>query len=371
MDYYALAGPLIRTLDAELAHGVTIAALRRGLVPRSCPAAEPLLAVELWGRRFPTPLGLAAGFDKNAEVADAMLAMGFGFVEIGTVTPEPQGGNPRPRLFRLPRDGAVINRMGFNNHGLAAVARRLAARREAGKTGLVGGNVGPNRGVASPAAACALAVATLAPLVDYLVVNVSSPNTPGLRGLQRRDELARLLDVVRQARDGAPRGPALSPTPLLVKVAPDLTAEECADIAHVVLHSGIDGLIATNTTIERPAGLVDRHRAESGGLSGAPLMVRSTAVLAEFHRLTEGRLPLIGVGGVASGADAYAKIRAGASLVQLYTALVYGGPALVGRIGRDLAALLRRDGFASPAEAVGVDARAGSAVDALRAGTAP
>ena len=261
----------------------------------------------------------------------------------------------------------MINRMGFNNDGLTVVERRLAHRREQGASGLVGGNVGPNRDAADPAAACAGATAVLAPLVDYVVVNVSSPNTPGLRALQRRTAIADLLGRVREARDGA--HPA---TPLLVKVAPDLDEEECADIAQVVLDAGIDGLIATNTTIERPPELRGRHARETGGLSGAPLFARSTRVLADFRRLTGGRLPLIGVGGIASGADAYAKIRAGASLVQLYTALVWDGPALVTRIAADLAALLRRDGFASVSEAVGADVDGGADEgSSLRAGTAP
>jgi dihydroorotate dehydrogenase len=351
MNPYALAGPLIRMLDAERAHGLAINALRLGLVPGAFRGSDPALAVSLWGRRFDNPIGLAAGFDKNAEVPDALLRCGFGFVEVGTVTPRPQAGNPRPRLFRLPEDQGVINRMGFNNDGIASVARRLSVRRERRMPGLVGGNIGPNRDAADPAAACAEAVAALAPLVDYLVVNVSSPNTPGLRSLQRREPLAALLGQVREARDRAHGS-----TPLLVKVAPDLTDEACADIAEVVLGFDLNGLIATNTTLERPDTLLGRHRGEAGGLSGRPLFARSTEVLATFRRLTGGRLPLIGVGGISSGADAYAKIRAGATLVQLYTALVWEGPTLVGRIAAELTALLRRDGFHSVMEAVGVDA---------------
>lgn len=365
MDTYTLAGPMLRMLDAERAHRLAVSALRWGLFPRPRQTADPLLAVHLWGRRFPNPIGLAAGFDKNAQVMDAMLRCGFGFVEVGTVTPRPQRGNPRPRLFRLPEDGAVVNRMGFNNQGLEKVVRRLTRRRQRGAPGLVGANIGPNRDADDPAVACAHAVAELAPLVDYLVVNVSSPNTPGLRALQRREPLAELLDRVREARDRVQ--PA---TPLLVKVAPDLTVGECEEIAHVVLERAIDGLIATNTTIARPVTLRGRHRAEAGGLSGRPLFDRSTEVLATFRRLTAGRVPLIGVGGVSSGSEAYAKIRAGATLVQLYTALVWQGPGLVGRIAADLAALLRRDGFASIMEAVGMDVDAGGAT-ALRAETAP
>jgi dihydroorotate dehydrogenase len=367
-DYYAFAGPLIRLLEPERAHQLTIVALRHGLVPHARgpqPRADVDLAVPLWGLRFPNPLGLAAGFDKNAEVADAMLALGFGFVEVGTLTPRPQPGNPRPRLFRLPEDAAVINRFGFNNDGVAAACARL--RRRARNLGFVGGNIGPNRDAADPAAACAEAAAAVAPLVDYLVVNVSSPNTPGLRALQQVQALADLLARVREARDAAAAGPSGRRPPLLVKVAPDLTAEERAGIAEVVLASGIDGLIATNTTIARPQGLRSRHQGEAGGLSGQPLFRRSTDVLADFYRLTHGRLPLIGAGGIASGADAYAKIRAGASLLQLYTALVYHGPGLVLRILRELADLLHRDGFTRVTNAIGADVHSAGAT----AGTAP
>lgn len=365
MNPYALAGPVIRLLDAERAHRLAITALHLDLVPCHRQISHPALAVSLWGRRFDNPIGLAAGFDKNAEVVDALLRCGFGFVEIGTVTPRPQAGNPRPRLFRLPEDQAVINRMGFNNDGVQAVARRLSARRGRARRGLVGGNIGPNRDDIDPAAACAEVAATLAPLVDYLVVNVSSPNTPGLRSLQRREPLAALIGRVREARDRAHCS-----TPLLVKVAPDLTEEECGDIADVVVDFGLDGLIATNTTVERPATLRGRSRGETGGLSGRPLFARSTEVLATFRRLTGGRIPLIGVGGISSGADAYAKIRAGATLVQLYTALVWQGPALVEGIAAELAALLRRDGFDSVAKAVGVDVD-GKDARSVTAGTAP
>lgn len=378
MDSYRLIGPVIRSFEAEFAHRLAIAALRNGLVPgaRAAPHRDPSafaagadLDVSLWGLRFPNPLGLAAGFDKNAEVVDAMLALGFGFVEVGTLTPEPQAGNPRPRLFRLPADRAVINRFGFNNQGVAAAVERLARRRRAGRSGLVGGNVGPNRNAADPASACASAVRTLAPVVDYLVVNVSSPNTPGLRALQRRADLTHLLERALQARNDVGREAGARPVPLLVKVAPDLSGDERAEVADVVLASGIDGLIATNTTIDRPRGLRSRRGGETGGLSGQPLYDRATEVLADFCRLTAGRLPLIGVGGVASGEQAYGKIRAGASLVQLYTALVYDGPGLVPRILADLARLLRRDGFARLSDAVGADVRGAAAP--LTAGTVP
>lgn len=352
IDLFPLAGPVLRALDPEKAHGATIALLRSGLVPAPSLPDDPALAQTLWGIRFSNPVGLAAGFDKNAEVPDAMLRQGFGFVEVGSVTPRPQPGNPRPRVFRLPAERAMINRYGFNNDGLDAVAARLSAR--ASRPGIVGANIGKNKDTVDAADDYAAGIRRLAPFVRYLVVNVSSPNTPGLRTLQGRGPLEALLGRSLEARAAA--CPA-QPPPLLLKVAPDLTEEDKADIAEVALASGIDGLVVSNTTVARPAGLPPDIAAEAGGLSGAPLMAPSTRVLSEFHALTGGRLPLVGVGGIASGEDAYAKIRAGASLVQLYTALVYRGPALVGRIRRDLSALLRRDGFRSLAEAVGADHR--------------
>ena len=351
-----LALPLLRLLPPETAHELTLRALEAGLVrPRCCAAADAILGTRLWGLDFPSPVGLAAGFDKDGRVPDAMLGLGFGFVEIGSVTPLPQPGNPRPRLFRLPEDGAVINRLGFNNRGLAAVAARLAARRARPDrpAGPVGANLGKNRDAADAFADYEAGVRTLAPLADYLVVNVSSPNTPGLRDLQRRSELAALLErlaVARRAVTGGDR------PPLLVKLAPDLDAAQRAELAELALAGPIDGLVIGNTTLARPPGLAGRHAHEPGGLSGRPLFAPSTALLAEMYRLTQGRIPLIGVGGITGGADAYAKIRAGASLVQLYTALAYAGPDLVERIKAELAGLLRRDGFASLGEAVGRDA---------------
>jgi dihydroorotate dehydrogenase len=348
LDLSGLALPLLRLLPPETAHDLTLQALARGLVRPAAEAPDPLLRTRIWDRDFPNPIGLAAGFDKNALVPDAMLALGFGFVEIGSVTPLAQAGNPKPRIFRLAADGAVINRLGFNNQGLAIVARRLAARRRDG--GIVGANIGKNRDAPDAAADYASGISALAPLADYLVVNVSSPNTPGLRELQRRREITVLIERLLAARRAAV---PVKPPPLLVKIAPDLTEEERADLAEVALTSGIDGLIVANTTVARPPGLRGGNAHEPGGLSGKPLFAPSTALLAEMHRRTRGRVTLIGVGGVASGADAYAKIRAGASLVQLYTGLVYQGPALIGRIKRELAALLRRDGFTSVAAAVG------------------
>lgn len=356
-DPYRLAAALLRLLPPEAAHRTTIRALSAGLVPALAAGPPPLgagraLAIRLWGRDFPNPVGLAAGFDKDGEAFAACLRLGFGFVEIGSITPRPQPGNPRPRLFRLAADGAVINRMGFNSRGLGFAAERLRRRRPA--DGIVGVNLGKNKESADAAADYAAGARALAPLADYLVINVSSPNTPGLRALQGRGALAGLVAAVIAAR--AEAAPA-APPPLLLKIAPDLTEADKHDIAEVALGSGLDGLIVSNTTIARPATLGSVHAGEAGGLSGRPLFAPSTAVLADMYRLTQGRLPLIGVGGIASGADAYAKIRAGASLVQLYTAMVYLGPGLVRRIQRELAVLLRADGFTTLAQAVGADLR--------------
>ncbi len=348
-DLYPLIRPLMFRLPLEAAHAIGLRALQIGLgrfvVGDTREQRRPILSQRIWGLDFVNPIGLAAGFDKEARVPDAMRRLGFGFVEIGTVTPRPQPGNPRPRLFRLDQDRAVINRLGFNSGGLDGVAARLSGRR---RSGILGVNLGKNRDSPDAAADYAEGIRRMAGLADYLVVNISSPNTPGLRDLQGRAALASLLRRLLDAR--AQTG---CPAPLLLKIAPDLTAGECSDIAEVALDAGIDGLIVANTTVARPAELVSRYAGEPGGLSGRPLFAPSTAVLAQMRRLTRGRLPLIGVGGVASAADAYAKIRAGASLVQLYTALVFDGPSLVGRINRELAELLRRDGFASIAEAVG------------------
>ncbi len=353
VDLYPLARPLLLRLDPERAHDLMILSLGLGLGPTDTRPDDPVLRTSVFGLDFPNPIGLAAGFDKNAQVPAAMLKVGFGFVEAGTVTPRPQPGNPRPRLFRVPDAGAVINRFGFNNNGLEEFARRLEDLRGLGWPGIVGANVGKNKETEDAAADYALGIRRLTPLADYLVVNVSSPNTPGLRTLQSKEALAALLARCLEARAAAgPRRP-----PLLLKVAPDLTDADKADIAAVVLDSGIDGLIVSNTTLARPADIPPDLAAQAGGLSGRPLFEPSTRVLAEFHALLGGRVPLVGVGGVSSGADAYTKIRAGAALVQLYTALAYEGPALVRRIKDDLAALLKRDGFAHVADAVGTAGR--------------
>jgi len=336
---------LLRLLPPETAHHVTVELVARfGLFLPRAPADDPRLAIRVLGLDFPSPLGMAAGFDKNARAFRAMLRQGMGHVECGTVTPRPQAGNPRPRMYRLKEDRAVVNRMGFDNDGMEWVGARLAHRRK----GIVGINIGANRDSPDRTADYLTAFAKLAPLADYVAVNVSSPNTPGLRGLQQKDELHHLLSALVEVRGSAG-------TPLLLKIAPDLDAHALDDIAAVVLESGIEGLIVTNTTIARPAALKSRFGSESGGLSGKPLFEPSTRVLAEMRRRVGAKLVLIGVGGVSSGEDAYRKIRAGASLVQLYTALVYEGSGLIGRIKRELLECLARDGFASVSDAVGAD----------------
>jgi dihydroorotate dehydrogenase len=307
------------------------------------------LGTTLFGRELPHPLGVAAGFDKNAQAVDGLFRLGFAMVEIGTVTPRPQAGNPRPRLFRLPEQRALINRLGFNNHGLEAVRTRLAARSR--RTGLLGANIGPNRDSDDPLRDYLVCLEGLYDLVDYVTINVSSPNTPGLRQLQGRDALGRLLDALIEQR--ARLAGTAPPKPLLVKIAPDLEPPDEEAIAEVVLEKGMDGLIVSNTTTARPEDLQGPHRAETGGLSGPPLFAPSTRLLARMYRLTAGRLPLIGVGGISSGADSYAKIRAGASALQLYTGLIYRGPGIVGAILADLERRLEADGFARQSDAVG------------------
>jgi len=353
MDLYSALGPLLRRLEPERAHALTLRALRWGMAPAQAPVADPVLPQRLWGIDFSNPIGLAAGFDKDAEAVDGLFQQGFGFVEVGTVTPRPQPGNVRPRVFRLPEDEAVINRLGFNSAGVAVVRERLAALRGRGAAGPVGVNVGKNRDRVDAPTEYAWAAGALAPYADHVTINVSSPNTPGLRDLQGAEKLGQLIARVREAVAAAvPEGPP----PLLLKLAPDLEMAAMADIAGVVFAEGVDGLILGNTTTSRPTALRGGYRTERGGLSGRPLFELSTRQLKTIYALTEGRVPLVGVGGVASGADAYTKIRAGASLVQLYTALIFHGPALVPAIAHDLGERLRTDGFESISAAVGVDA---------------
>jgi dihydroorotate dehydrogenase len=354
-DRLALAA--LYRLDPERAHHVALWALERGLVAVNRGPEDPILATTVWSLPFANPIGLAAGFDKDARVADAMLALGFGFVEAGTVTPRPQPGNPKPRLFRLTEDQAVINRLGFNSAGVVAFAENLLRRRARGgeKRGIFGINVGKNRDTVDGAADYVMGVKALARFADYLVVNISSPNTPGLRDLQAKAPIEDLLRRVLAARNEA-AGNERRP-PLLAKVGPDLSDAQMEDIAEVALDAGIDGLIIGNTTIDRPEFLRSPQKGEAGGLSGRPLLAPSTACLAQMYRLTKGKLPLVGTGGVASGDDAYEKIRAGASLVQVYSALIFGGPRLAENIKCELAARLRAEGFASVAAAVGTGSR--------------
>jgi len=341
---HGLATRALRSLDPEAAHGWAIRGLSWGLGPRG-EADDPILAGSLAGVPLPNVVGLAPGFDKDARVFGPMLRAGFGFVECGTVTPRPQAGNPRPRLFRLSEDRAVINRMGFNNQGLGAFADRLARR----GPGVVGANIGANKDAEDRIADYVAGLRRLWGLASYFTINVSSPNTPGLRALQTRGALDELLGRLAEARDQLP---AAGGAPIFLKVAPDLDATEIETIAELTAAHGLSGLIVSNTTVTRPS-LRSRHAGESGGLSGAPLFELSTRVLRAFAAAAAGRLTLIGVGGIGSGADAYAKIRAGASAVQLYSALVFEGPGLAARIKRDLAERLRADGFRSVAEAVG------------------
>jgi dihydroorotate dehydrogenase len=348
VNWYELAFPLIRRVDPEDAHRFALKALAAGFVPTPAPVEDPALRVRAWGLDFPNPVGLAAGFDKDAEVPDALLAQGFGFVEIGSVTPRPQPGNPRKRLFRLTADEAVINRMGFNSRGLDFAKANLCARK---RRGIVGVNLGKNKETEDAADDYVKGARALAPFADYLVCNVSSPNTPGLRALQSREALDGLVVRVQAAMGDLAAAP-----PLVFKIAPDLADADLEDVVRVALDRRLAGLIVGNTTISRPATLADPQKGETGGLSGRPLFDLSTRMLAKTRALAGRELVLIGTGGIFDARDAYAKIRAGATLVQLYSAMVYRGPDLAARICRELPALLRADGFASVAEAVGAGA---------------
>lgn len=334
-----------RLLDPETAHRATVAMMASPLAPHFATRSDPMLATTVAGVAFKNPLGLAAGFDKNAEAPNPMLRLGFGFVEVGAVTPRPQAGNDRPRVFRLSEDEAVINRYGFNNDGLEKIAARLARRR---RIGVVGVNLGANKESEDRVEDFVAGVRRLEGLVDFYTVNISSPNTPGLRALQDKAALAGLLSRVISARN------ALKiKAPVFLKIAPDLADADKADIADAAIEQKVDALIVSNTTIARPPWLKSAQASEKGGLSGKPLFIPSTELLAEFYETLKGRLPLIGVGGVSSLDDAYAKIRAGASLVQLYSALIFKGPALIPEIVEGLPKKLKADGFSSLAQAVG------------------
>ncbi|WP_029006641.1 quinone-dependent dihydroorotate dehydrogenase [Azorhizobium doebereinerae] len=356
MDLYPLLRPLLPLISPERAHGLSIRALKKGLVPADRRPDSPILATRVWNIDFPNPIGLAAGFDKDAEIIDPLLSLGFGFVEVGSVTPRPQPGNPKPRLFRLDEDQGVINRFGFNSEGLAPFIYHLGRRRAAGLPGIVGANVGKNKETEDASEDYVAGVSATCRLADYIVCNISSPNTPGLRLLQARAEMSALIGHALSARNESIPEVAARP-PLLVKVAPDLDDAALEAVAEVALELGVDGIIMGNTTLSRPASLRSRDKGETGGLSGKPLFALSTERLGALYRIVRGRIPLVGVGGVSSGADAYAKIRAGADLVQIYSALVFHGPGLVPRIKADLAARLKADGFSHVAEAVGADFR--------------
>ncbi|MET3528318.1 quinone-dependent dihydroorotate dehydrogenase [Phenylobacterium koreense] len=346
MSLHDIAARALHLIDPEDAHRFTIRALAAGLGPRG-GKDDPILATEVAGLMLPNCVGLAPGFDKNAEVFGPMLRAGFGFVECGTVTPLPQAGNPRPRLFRLTEDRAVINRMGFNNDGLEAFAARLARR----GPGVVGANIGANKDAEDRIADYVTGLTRLWGLASYFTINISSPNTPGLRALQTKAALEELLGRLAQARDGLP---AAGRVPIFLKVAPDLEDGEVEAIVETVVANGLSGIIVSNTTISRPA-LASPYAGEAGGLSGAPLKTLAAEMLGRFRQASAGRTALIAAGGIASGADAYERIRAGAGAVQLYSAMVFEGPGLVTRIKQELAACLRRDGFTSLAQAVGAN----------------
>jgi dihydroorotate dehydrogenase len=353
----SLVRPLLRALDPEDAHALALHALARAPLPRP-PADDARLAVGAFGLAFPNPLGIAAGFDKNARAPDAILRLGCGFAEVGTVTPRPQAGNPRPRIFRLDADGAVINRLGFNNEGFDAVRARLLARR--GRGGIVGVNIGANADAANRIADYVAGVAAFAPFASFLTINVSSPNTPGLRDLQGRAALDDLLARVLGAR--ANLATDAGRTPVLLKIAPDLTLADLDEVVAVARNRRVDGMIVSNTTLARPTNLRDRDKArQAGGLSGRPLFALSTRMLAETFVRVEGAFPLIGAGGIDSGAAAFAKVRAGASLLQLYTGLVFRGAGLVAAIKRDLVDLIRVGRHERLTEVVGRDAAARTA----------
>jgi dihydroorotate dehydrogenase len=352
MSLHDIAARALHALDPEDAHGWAIKGLKMGLGPRQYDVDDPILALTISGLPLSNCVGLAAGFDKNAEVPLAMSRAGFGFVECGTVTPLAQAGNPRPRLFRLTQDQAVINRMGFNNEGLEPFAARLSALKAQRTRAVVGANIGANKDAADRIGDYVAGLTRLWGLSDYFTVNISSPNTPGLRALQTKAALEELLGRIAEAR-GLLKAAGTVDYPIFLKVAPDLEDGEVEAIVETVKANGLNGIIVSNTTIARPADLTSPHKGESGGLSGKPLLTASTAMLARFHAANQGHLVLIGAGGIANGADALAKIRAGACVVQLYSALVYGGPDLVQRIKKDLAARLRAEGFASVTDAIG------------------
>lgn len=352
---FKLVKPALHRLDAETAHGLTIQALKTGLMPCTSRNTDPKLKVTLWDRVFPNPVGLAAGFDKNADVVGPMLKMGFGFVEAGTVTPKPQEGNPRPRVFRDATHDAVVNRMGFPNKGADTFRHNIEKFFETRPrpSGILGINIGMNKGVNDPVKDYCQLVRMLGAYADYLTVNISSPNTPGLRNLQARENLMPLLARILEERE---KSCSAAKPPLLVKLAPDLSEDQLKDVADCLIEAKVDGVILGNTTLDRPDYLSARIQEEQGGLSGRPLTDKSTAIIRAFYKHTDGQLPIIGVGGISSAQDAYDKICAGASLIQLYTALVFQGPSLVSDILDGLSKHLEKDGLDDITKAVGKNA---------------
>lgn len=356
MNLFNLVSPFLFRLDGETAHLLTLRALKYGLVPAKKRVSDPALKVDIWNRSFPNPVGLAAGFDKNAEVIAQMLNLGFGFVEAGTVTPKPQAGNERPRVFRLRDYRAVINRMGFPSVGVAVFKDNLAKflARKPHPIGVVGINIGMNKDQTDPASDYAGLIRSLGGMADYLTINISSPNTPGLRNLQQKEPLSELLAAIMAEREASC---GYNPPPVLVKLSPDLTDDQMVEISEVLIEYNVEGVILTNTTLYRPEDLPADFTAERGGLSGAPLTDISTGVIRRFYALTKGKIPIIGAGGIMNGDDAYAKIRAGASLVQVYSGLIFQGPDLIRKINLELLDLIRADGFTHISEAVGADHR--------------
>lgn len=349
--YKNILMPLVRTLDPERAHRLAVLSAKYGVFRQAPVDNADCLKTTLWGLEFCNPIGMAAGFDKHGEAVNGLYDMGFGFVEVGSVTPEPQPGNPRPRVFRLVEDKGVINRYGFNSDGHKIVSERLKSVYFSTR-GILGINLGKNKMSSNAIDDYVKGIECFASLADFLVINVSSPNTPGLRNMQGKNALEGLVRAAVQTRDNLQ---LTKRVPILIKIAPDLTYEECKDIVDVVLSQKIDGIIISNTTTSRPESLKSSFKNEVGGLSGSPLRKLSTETIKNVHRLTKGKVPIIGVGGISSGEDAYEKIRAGASLIELYTAMVYEGPPVITKIKRELIELLKRDGFSSLTEAVGAD----------------
>ena len=343
--------PLLFSLDAELVHSFGMVALKLGLFPVNSNPVDPCISSKVWGLEFPRPLGMAAGFDKNAEVFEKLFDLGFGFVETGTVTPQPQFGNEKPRIFRLEQDLGIINRLGFNNRGIVAYAKKISNwSNKANKAGVLGVNIGTNKDTKNRISDFVRGATELLENADYMVVNVSSPNTPGLRDMQSEKELKHLILAVMDVRDKSKKF-----TPLLIKIAPDLSDLDKKQISDVALDTGIDGIIVSNTTIKRSGELISKNKTEIGGLSGEPLFLESTKLLKEIFRLTHGRIPLIGVGGVSNGEQAYSKIKAGASLIQIYSAFIYKGPSVVANICNELSQLIKDDGFKNITDAIGIE----------------